>query len=41
MFDVGQKVTVVTDKGIAYDGVILAKAKNYTMRGSSNAADEK
>ncbi len=26
MFDVGQKVTVITDKGIAYDGVILARA---------------
>jgi len=26
MFDAGQKVTVVTDKGIAYDGVILARA---------------
>jgi hypothetical protein len=23
---VGQKVTVITDKGIAYDGVILARA---------------
>jgi hypothetical protein len=26
MFDVGQKVTVITDKGIAYDGIILASA---------------
>jgi hypothetical protein len=26
MFEVGQKVTVITDKGIAYDGVILARA---------------
>ena len=26
MFDVGQKVTVIADKGIAYDGVILARA---------------
>jgi hypothetical protein len=26
MFDVGQKVTVITDKGIAYDGVILVRA---------------
>ena len=26
MFDEGQKVIVVTDKGIAYDGVILARA---------------
>jgi hypothetical protein len=26
MFDVGQKVTVITDKGIAYDGVILSRA---------------
>jgi hypothetical protein len=27
MFDVGQKVTVIADKGITYDGVILARAK--------------
>jgi hypothetical protein len=27
MFDVGQKVMVVTDKGVAYDATILAKAK--------------
>ena len=26
MFDVSQKVTVIADKGIAYDGVILARA---------------
>jgi len=27
MFDVGQKVTVITDKGIDYDGIILTSAK--------------
>jgi hypothetical protein len=26
MYDVGQKVTVITDKGIAYGGVIRARA---------------
>ena len=26
MFDVGQKVIVVADKGIAYDGIIQARA---------------
>ncbi len=26
MFDVGQEVTVIADKGIAYDGIILARA---------------
>jgi len=26
MFDVGQKVTVITDKAIAYEGYILARA---------------
>jgi hypothetical protein len=26
MFDVGQKVTVIADKGITYDGIILARA---------------
>jgi hypothetical protein len=26
MFDVGQQVTVIAEKGIAYDGVILARA---------------
>ena len=26
MFDVGQKVTVIADKGIAYDGTIFARA---------------
>ena len=26
MFEVGQKVTVITDKAIAYDGFILARA---------------
>lgn len=34
MFDVGQKVTVVTDKGIAYNGVILAKAKGDSGAGA-------
>ncbi len=27
MLDVGQKVLVITDKGIAYDATILARAK--------------
>jgi len=27
MFEVGQKVLVITDKGISYDAVILATAK--------------
>ncbi len=26
MFDVGQEVTVITDKGIGYNGLILARA---------------
>ena len=26
MFDIGQAVLVITDKGIAYDGVIMARA---------------
>jgi len=26
LFDAGQKVTVIADKGISYDGVILARA---------------
>ena len=26
MFDVGEKVTVIADKGITYDGIILARA---------------
>ena len=34
MFDVGQKVTVITDKGIAYDGVILARAKGENGAGA-------
>ena len=27
MFDVGQKVLVITDKGISYDAIVLATAK--------------
>jgi hypothetical protein len=27
MFEVGQKVMVITDKGVSYDATILAKAK--------------
>lgn len=34
MFDVGQQVTVVTEKGIAYDGVILARAKGDNGAGA-------
>jgi hypothetical protein len=26
MFEIGQKVTVITEKGLTYDGVILARA---------------
>jgi hypothetical protein len=26
MFDVGQEVTVISDKGVAYDGYVLARA---------------
>ena len=26
MLDEGQKVTIITDKGISYDGIILARA---------------
>jgi hypothetical protein len=34
MYDVGQEVTVITDKGVAYDGIILARA---TGENGSNA----
>ena len=34
MFDVKQKVTVITDKGIAYDGVILARATGDSGAGA-------
>jgi hypothetical protein len=27
MFDLGQKVLVITDKGVAFDAVIIARAK--------------
>jgi hypothetical protein len=34
MFDVGQKVTVISDKGISYDGVILARATDENGQGA-------
>jgi len=34
MFDIGQEVTVITDKGIAYDGVVLARANSDQGQGA-------
>ncbi|MGD0830431.1 MAG: hypothetical protein ABR907_05765 [Terracidiphilus sp.] len=34
MFDLGQKVTVITDKGIAYDGIIVARASGDNGQGA-------
>jgi hypothetical protein len=30
MFELGQKVVVITDKGIVYDAIILGRAKSDT-----------
>ncbi len=38
MFDVGQKVIVVTDKGISYDGVIQARATGDDGQGAYKIA---
>jgi hypothetical protein len=27
MFEVGQEVTVISDKGVAYEGIVLVRAK--------------
>ena len=29
MFDIGQAVLVITDKGVAYDGVVTARAMGH------------
>jgi hypothetical protein len=34
MFEVGQKVLVITDKGISYDAIVLATAKGDDGRGA-------
>jgi hypothetical protein len=31
MLNIGQKVVVITDKGLSYDGVILARAASDTQ----------
>ncbi|MGA2888638.1 MAG: hypothetical protein ABSE51_11345 [Terracidiphilus sp.] len=38
MFDVGQKVTVIAGNGIAYDGVILARAAGDSGPGAYKVA---
>jgi hypothetical protein len=31
MFELGQKVIVISDKGIAYDAIVLARAKSDSL----------
>jgi hypothetical protein len=38
MFDVGQKVTVIAEKGIAYDGIVLARATGDNGPGAYKVA---
>jgi hypothetical protein len=38
MFEVGQRVTVITDKGITYDGIILARATGDSGAGAYKIA---
>jgi hypothetical protein len=38
MFDVGEKVTVIADKGITYDGIILARATGDSGLGAYKIA---
>ena len=38
MFDVGQKVTVISDKGITYDGIIIARAAGDNGPGAYKVA---
>jgi hypothetical protein len=40
MFEVGQRVTVIADKGLAYDGVIVARATGDTGAGAYKIALE-
>jgi hypothetical protein len=38
MFEVGQKVTIIADKGINYDGIILARATGDNGPGAYKVA---
>jgi hypothetical protein len=38
MFEVGQEVTVIADKGITYDGIILARATGDNGPGAYKVA---
>lgn len=38
MFDIGQKIMVLTEKGIAYDATILARAQDDEGRGAYKVA---
>ena len=38
MLEIGQKVIVITDKGIAYDATILARAKGDDGPGAYNVS---